>query len=102
MIQINIDYAADDSGHMQLWAKGHHPVDKFTEACKKKLVDWDGREVSLSNEAVQYKHWRTVKANAETRAYGVVEYVHQESKPGRGAYPVTVLMLDEWLPIYSI
>lgn len=98
-ISVNIDYAADDSCQIQLWAKGHHAPDAFRQACETALKHWDEREVSLAGKPVIHKHWRTVQADAETKASGVCDTVRLDSKPGRGAYAVTVL--DEWLPLHA-
>lgn len=96
-IKVQIDYAADDSCQIQLWAKGTHAEDKFLAACEKTLFSWDKRQLSLAGKPVVHAHWRTVAADAETRSCGVCDYVRKPSQPGRGAYPVTVL--DEWLPL---
>ena len=100
MIEVQIDYAADDSCQIQLWAKGEHEPDVFRLACERALNKWDGRQVSLVGKPVLHTHWRTVPADAEIRSCGVCEYVRQESKPGRGAYAVTVL--NEWLPLHHV
>lgn len=99
MIEVQIDYAADDSCQIKLWAKGVHAPDAFLSACERALHQWDERNVSLAGRPVINTHWRTVPADAETRSCGVCEHVRQESKPGRGAYAVTVL--DEWLPLHA-
>lgn len=98
MIDILIDYASDDSCQIQLWAKGHYPSDEFRTACMRALEHWDGRKTDVSEMEVIQSHWRTVKADAETRAQGICDRVHIESAPGRGAYPVTVL--KDWLPLH--
>ena len=98
MIKVNIDYASDDSCQIQLWAKGTHSAEVFLPACEDALVTWDERQMSLAGKPVSHKHWRTVQADAETKANGVCDTVHVESKEGRGAYAVTVL--DEWLPLH--
>ena len=98
MIKVNIDYASDDSCQIQLWAKGTHAAEVFLPACEDALVTWDERQMSLAGKPVSHKHWRTVQADAETKANGVCDTVHVESKEGRGAYAVTVL--DEWLPLH--
>lgn len=98
MIHVNIDYAADDSCQINLWAKGHHPQAEFLAACEDALRKWDERETPLAGKAVKHEHWRTVPADAETRACGVCDTIHVPSKPGRGAYAVTVL--EEWLPLH--
>lgn len=94
---INIDYAADDSCMIQCWARGHFNDAEFLTACEQALKAWDEREVSLVGSAVEQKVWRTVRAPAELADYGVCEFIHVESKPGRGAYPVTLLV--EWLEL---
>ena len=99
MIDINIDYAADDSCQIQLWAKGQHEPEAFLVACEKALFDFDEREVSLKGKPVIHEHWRTVEADAETKAMGVCEYIHVKANPGRGAYAVT--LLNEWLPLHD-
>lgn len=99
MIQVNIDYAADDSCQIQLWAKGTHSPEAFLAACEKALFQWDERQVSLSGKPIQHTHWRTVPADAETRSCGVCDRIHKESAPGRGAYAVTVL--NDWLPLHQ-
>lgn len=99
MIDVKLDYAADDSCQIQLWAKGTHSTEEFLVACEKALFAWDERVVSLAGKQVAHAHWRTVRADAETRAIGVCDYVHQESGPGRGAYAVTVL--NDWLPLHD-
>jgi hypothetical protein len=38
-----------------------------------------------------------VRPSRELAECGVCDYIHVESKPGRGAYPVTVL--EDWLPL---
>ncbi len=94
---IYIDYAADDSCMIQCWARGHHAPEAFRLACEAALLRWDEREVSLAAAAVAHNVWRTVRAPEELSSYGVCEFIHVESKPGRGAYPVTLLV--EWLPL---
>lgn len=98
-MNINIDYAADDSCMIQLWARGTHQKGQFLKECENALSKWDDRNVTLQGKHVKYCHYRTVKADSETRSYGVCESIRIESKPGRGAYPVTVL--DEWLPLFT-
>lgn len=90
-IEIEIDYAADDSCQIQCWARGHYEAGVFLKACEAALARWDERIVCLDGKAVKHEHWRTVRADAETSACGVCDYVHVESKPGRGAYAVTIL-----------
>ena len=99
MIDVQIDYAADDSCMIQLWAKGHHAPSEFLPACEEALRKWDEREVSLADKPVKHCHFRTVQADAETKACGVCDTVRIESKPGRGAYVATVL--DHWLPLHN-
>ena len=99
MIDVQIDYASDDSCEIRLWAKGHHEPGAFLTACEQALAQWDERQVQLQGKTILHQHWRTVPADAETKAYGVCETVGMESPPGRGAYPVTVL--DEWLPLHD-
>ena len=98
MIDVQIDYASDDSCQIRLWARGEYQPDEFLRACEKALQEWDERVTSLAGKAVLHQHWRTVQADAETRAYGVCDTVHVESKPGCGAYAVTVLA--DWLPLH--
>jgi hypothetical protein len=98
-ITVNIDYASDDSCQIQLWAKGTHAPDVFIPACEDALMKWDERQVSLTGTPVSHKHWRTVRADAETKSRGVCDSVHVASQPGRGAYAVTIL--DTWLPLHS-
>ncbi|MBR8084589.1 hypothetical protein C6V04_04815 [Burkholderia multivorans] len=98
-IQIEIDYAADDSCQIQCWARGHHEHAAFLKACEAALFDWDERVVCLDGKPVKHLHWRTVRPDAETKAAGVVDWLHVESAPGRGAYAVT--LLDEWLPLFT-
>ena len=98
MVDVKIDYAAGVSCQIQLWAKGEHAPDEFLSACEKALYQWDERNVSLAGKQVVNTHWRTVPADAETRSCGVCDHVRRESKPGRGAYAVTVL--NEWLPLH--
>ena len=99
MIAINIDYAANDSCQIQLWARGNHSAEAFLAACENTLFEFDERQVSLAGKAVEHEHWRTVMADGETQAMGVCEYLHVKSKPGRGAYEVTVL--PEWLSLHT-
>lgn len=94
---VNIDYAADDSCMIQCWTRGHFDAAEFLVACEQALKAWDGRELSLAGSVIEQNFWRTVRAPAELADYGVCELIHVESKPGRGAYPVTVLV--EWLPL---
>lgn len=94
---IRIDYAADDSCEIRCWARGHFESAAFLTACEAALHAWDGRTISLANKAVSLETWRTVRADAETRAIGVCDMLHVKSLPGRGAYPVTVLA--DWLPL---
>jgi hypothetical protein len=94
---INIDYAADDSCMIQCWARGHFDAAEFLAACELELKAWDGREVLLTGKSVAQKSWRTVRASADVAGYGVCDFIHVESKPGRGAYPVT--LLTEWLEL---
>src|SRR6266705_605952 len=96
-INVFMGYAADDSCQIQLRARGHHDHAAFLSACERALMDWDERNTSLAGKVVRHEHWRTVAADAETRARGVWDTLHVLSKPGRGAYAVTVL--DEWLPL---
>lgn len=98
-IVVEIDYAADDSCQIQCWARGHHDATAFIKACEAALAQWDERIVCLDGKPVKHQHWRTVRADAETSACGVSDYVHVESQPGRGAYAVT--LLDEWLPLFN-
>lgn len=98
-IAIEIDYAADDSCQIQCWTRGHHDRAAFLKACEAALSDWDGRVAYLEGKPVKHLHWRTVRPDAETAALGVVDCLHVESKPGRGAYAVT--LLDEWLPLFT-
>ena len=98
MIDVKIDYAADDSCQIQLWAKGEHEPNAFLSACEQALYKWDERQVSLADKPVLHTHWRTVPADTETRSCGVCDHVRRESRPGRGAYAVTVL--NEWLPLH--
>lgn len=98
MIEVHIDYAADDSCQIRLWAKGTHAPQAFLAACEAALVAWDGREVALAGEQVVFEHWRTVPADAETKACGVCDQVRVPAQPGRGAYAVTVLAA--WLPLH--
>lgn len=94
---IFIDLAADDSCQIQCWAHGHHDAALFRAACEAALKAYDERAVSLKDLPVAHKTWRTVKPPRELADCGVCDYIHVESKPGRGAYPVTVL--TEWLPL---
>jgi hypothetical protein len=99
-IDVNIDYAADDSCQIQLWARGNHEDTEFIKACEQKLKHWDGREIDLSDKSVKHTYQRTVKADADTTAIWVTDgYVRIESAPGRGAYEITCL--DEWLPLFT-
>lgn len=98
-IDVHIDYAADDSCQIRLWAKGKHNQDDFLKECEKGLFAWDERVVSLSGKPIKHTFYRTVKADAETKARGVCENIRIESKAGKGAYEVTVL--DEWLPLFT-
>lgn len=68
-------------------------------ACEEALRHWDEREVPLAGKPVKHCHYRTVQADAETKSYGVCDTVRIESKPGRGAYAVTVL--GHWLPLHN-
>ena len=99
MLDVQIDYAADDSCMIQLWAKGAHQQEYFLAECEAALQRWDERDVSLRGMPVKHCHYRTVQADAETKACGVCNTVRVESKPGRGAYAVTVL--DNWLPLHN-
>ena len=99
MIDVQIDYAADDSCMIQLWAKGTHQQEYFLAECEAALRRWDERDVSLRGMPVKHCHYRTVQADAETKACGVCNTVRVESQPGRGAYAVTVL--DNWLPLHN-
>jgi hypothetical protein len=97
---INIDYAADDSCQLQCWARGHIEPNAFRQACELALKKWDEREVVLNAAPVSHKSWRTVRPPRELAELGVCDFIHVESKPGRGAYPVTVL--EEWLPLHRL
>ena len=99
MIRIHIDYASDDSCQIQLWAKGTHSDDAFLSACESALKNLDNRTISLTGKPISHKHWRTVKADAETKQHGVCDTVHIVSKPGHGAYAVTIL--NEWFPLHN-
>lgn len=96
---IRIDYAANDSCEIRCWCRGHVPPEAFRTACEQALHAWDGRRVSLSDAPITLDTWRTVRAPAELASYGVCDYIHVESAPGRGAYPVTVL--NDWLPLHA-
>jgi hypothetical protein len=98
-INVNVDYAADDSCQIKLWAKGHHTAEEFLTACELELKAWDDRIVDLSGKLIRHSHWRTVKADSETSSLGVCDFVHKESKPGKGAYAITEL--TEWLPLFT-
>lgn len=97
-IDIHIDYAADDSCQIQLWARGHHQAEAFLTACESELLRWDGRKMDLAGKPVIHAHWRTVQPSAEIRERGVCDTIHIPSKPGKGAYGVTIL--DDWLPLH--
>jgi hypothetical protein len=94
---VNIDYAADDSCEIRCWCRGHVAPEVFRTECEVALLKWDERVIDLSRAEVAHQTWRTVRAPAELAAYGVCEFIHVESGPGRGAYPVTVL--SNWLPL---
>ncbi|MDN7724884.1 hypothetical protein [Burkholderia gladioli] len=96
---IEIDYAADDSCEIQCWARGHHDHATFLKAAEEALLAWDERVVVLAGKPVKHVYWRTVRADAETKASGVCDFIHVESKPGRGAFAVT--LLAEWLPPFT-
>lgn len=96
-IDVNIDYAADDSCQIKLWAKGHHSLNEFLTACEAELKHWDDRVVNLSGKLIRHAYWRTVKAESDN-ALGA-DFVHMESKEGKGAYKVTELI--EWLPLFT-
>ena len=98
-IDIQLDYAADDSCQLRLWARGHHAADVFLNACEHALFVWDERQVQLTGRPTRQEFWRTVKADADTRARGVCDTLHVPSKQGRGAYAVTVL--EPWLPLHG-
>jgi len=98
-ININIDYAADDSCQIKLWAKGNYKADEFLAACEEALKEWDDRILSLSGKLIRHAHWRTIKADSETKSHGVSDYIRIESKQGKGAYLVTELV--EWLPLFT-
>lgn len=99
-MDVNIDYAADDSCQIMLWSRGHHEPAEFIAACQDEIKRWSGADVDLSGKPVMHRHYRTVRADACTAAIGVCETLHIESKPGRGAYAVTVL--GEWLPLGEV
>lgn len=100
MIDVMIDYAADDSCQIQVWARGHHAPGDFLAARESELLRWDDRVVKLvgKEDAVSLTYWRTVPPDAEAKAAGVCDRIHVESKRGRGAYPVTVF--TEWMPLF--
>lgn len=98
-IEIHIDYAADDSCMINLWARGHHSAADFLIACEAALRAWDEREASLVGRTVRQEYWRTVRAPAEVSSYGVCDFIHVPSVPGRGAYAVTVLA--DWLELHE-
>jgi hypothetical protein len=56
------------------------------------------RTANLTRAPVSHNFWRTVRASRELANYGVCDLIHVESKPGRGAYAVTVL--DDWLLLH--
>lgn len=97
MLNIQIDYASDDSCYIRLWSKGYHEAELFIKACELALLNWDGRKVDLAGVPTKHDYWRTVQADAETKAHGVCDTVRVSSKPGRGAYEVTILSM--WLPL---
>lgn len=92
-IKIEIDYSSDDSGDIILWAKGHLPIADFIKACEDSLLKWDGRVEPIVNSDIKHTYYRTVRASSETSIH---DYARIESKPGRGAYAVTIF--DKWLP----
>lgn len=98
-MNINIDYAADDSCQLKLWAKGHHKADEFLTACEIEIKNWDGRVIDLSKFLIKHTHFRTVPADKETKSFGVCDFVKIECKPAKGAYPVTELI--NWLPLFT-
>ena len=55
-IEINIDYAADDSCQIRLWARGTHTPALFLAACESALARWDEREVALEGKPVRHEH----------------------------------------------
>lgn len=98
-VGIQIDYAADDSCEIRCWCRGHIEPDAFRAECELALERWDGRKVDLKVARVAQQTWRTVRAPAEVSGYGVCDFIHVESAPGRGAYPVT--LLEDWLPLHA-
>lgn len=96
---IEIDYAADDSCKIQLWARGNHPDDAFLKMCANEFLDFDGRVQPTEGFPVRHSHWRTVRAPKDLSDCGVCDFIHSESKPGKGAFEVTIL--DFWFPLHS-
>jgi hypothetical protein len=97
-MEVHIDYAADDSCEIRCWCRGHVAPEEFRAACELALERWDGRKVDLAEARVAHNTWRTVRAPAEVAGYGVCDFIHVESAPGRGAYAVT--LLEDWLPLH--
>ncbi|MAD44081.1 MAG: hypothetical protein CMH98_03670 [Oceanospirillaceae bacterium] len=92
-LNIQHSYAGDDSCQIQLYSRGRHPEKEFLEACSRFYAhEWDGKGRELPTEKpVTQTHWRTVPAPEDS----ICETQFVESKPGKGAYPVTIL--DVWL-----
>lgn len=95
-IKIEHSLASDDSCRMQLFAKGHHDEESFLKACRIYLRRWDGRTLHLPGKTVSRLHWRTVPIKGNI----VCDAIFRESKPGPGAYPVTVM--NEWQELHRI
>lgn len=94
-LDVQIEYAADDSCQIRLWSRGTHDAASFRKACASKLLLWDERQTDLTAMPVTHGFSRRVRAGAEERR--VCDYLRIPSVKGPGAFAVTEL--SAWLPL---
>lgn len=98
MIEIEESIALDDSGQMQLWARGHVPWGDFVHAVMALLRDGQRSDIPewvIVQAPVRHLYQRQIPRRGS--AVSDSQFLHQET-PGQGATPVTVL--DFWLPLH--
>lgn len=87
--EADIEQSVDleGGGLIALYAKGHHDADAFYEAATREFGAYEETWPPIGY--VRRSHWRNVPT-------GDGWYRHEESEPGPGAYPVTVLEVDRY------
>lgn len=93
---LTIEHSVEghDTCEMQLYSRGHHDTPVFLDACREYFHQWDGRNEPCE-ATVRHIFWRNVPAPSDCM---VADRSFIESRPGRGAFAVTIL--DEWYPIH--